>query len=335
MARTVLLIGAFDSKCEEYNFVRRRLQASGLETLTLNWGVLGGCDHFPVDIESAHVAAAGGADLEALRKAGDQEAAVATMAQGGVAVVPGLYREGRFDGVFALGKARGTSVAAAAMRALPIGVPKVIVSTLAGSDTSAFLGAKDINIFPSLVDVSGLNAVSRTIMAQAAAALAGMVAAEPVPETDTKPIIAMSMFGQTRPCVERCKEALSATGYDVLTFHATGMSNVKQFELDLEFDPRHAFDLAPARFVGTAPFVAPGAGVQPLSGRLKVGAASFTGATEGDAVLGTLTLRTSETVTVLVQAHIRVALFSIGPSSTNREDYEGDDLNMGIVLNKR
>ncbi len=222
MARTVLLIGAFDSKCEEYNFVRRRLQASGLETLTLNWGVLGGCDHFPVDIESAHVAAAGGADLEALRKAGDQEAAVATMAQGVVAVVPGLYREGRFDGVFALGKARGTSVAAAAMRALPIGVPKVIVSTLAGSDTSAFLGAKDINIFPSLVDVSGLNAVSRTIMAQAAAALAGMVAAEPVPETDTKPIIAMSMFGQTRPCVERCKEALSATGYDVLTFHATG-----------------------------------------------------------------------------------------------------------------
>lgn len=222
MPQTILLIGAFDSKGEEYGYVRQRLQAAGLDTLCLNWGVLGGCEHFAVDIAATDVAAAGGAELEALREAGDQEAAVAVMTKGAAALVPELYRERRFDGVFALGKARGTSVAAAAMRTLPLGVPKVIVSTLAGSDTSAFLGAKDINIFPSVVDVSGLNAVSRTILAQAAAALAGMVAAEPVRETDAKPIIAMSMFGQTRPCVERCRDALSAAGYDVLVFHATG-----------------------------------------------------------------------------------------------------------------
>ena len=222
MAKTVLLIGAFDSKGAEYDFVRQRLQAAGLETLCLNWGVLGGCEHFPVDIDAVEVAAAGGADIEALRKAGDQEAAVAAMARGAAALAPALYDKGRFDGVFALGKARGTSVAAAAMRALPLGVPKVIVSTLAGSDTSAFLGAKDINIFPSVVDVSGLNAISRAILAQAAAALAGMVAAEPVRETDAKPIIAITMFGQTRPCVERCKKALSEAGYDGLVFHATG-----------------------------------------------------------------------------------------------------------------
>jgi uncharacterized protein (UPF0261 family) len=222
MAKTVLLIGAFDSKGAEYDFVRQRLQAAGLDTLTLNWGVLGGCEQFPVDIDAAKVAAAGGGDLEALREAGDHDAAVAVMAKGAAALVPTLYHEGRFDGVFALGKARGTSVAAAAMRALPLGVAKVIVSTLAGSDTSAFLGAKDINIFPSVVDVSGLNAISRTILAQAAAALAGMVAAEPLRETDAKPIIAMSMFGQTRPCVERCKAALVEAGYDVLVFHATG-----------------------------------------------------------------------------------------------------------------
>ena len=121
-----------------------------------------------------------------------------------------------------------------------------------------------------------------------------------------------------------------------LTFHATGMSNVKQFEFDLEFEPRHAFDLAQAQFAPAEPLLTLPPGVQHLSnGQLKIAAANFTGTTEGDAVLGTLTLETSESLTVLVQAHIRVSLFSIGPLSTNRETYDADHLNMGIILNKR
>ena len=120
-----------------------------------------------------------------------------------------------------------------------------------------------------------------------------------------------------------------------LTFDATGLSNVKQFEFDLEFDPRDAFDLEAARFVGSEPFLAPGTGVQHIDGRLKVGAASFTVGIDGDAALGTLTVRTSARVNVMTQAHIRVIFFSVGPTSTQREDYDSEDLNMGIILNKR
>jgi uncharacterized protein (UPF0261 family) len=216
------MIGAFDSKGEEYDFVRSRLETAGLITLTMNWGVLGGTDRFPVDIDSDRVASAGGASLEELRRTGDQQVAVDVMAKGAAVLAAELYREEKFDGVFGIGKVRGTSVAAAAMRALPIGVPKVIVSTVAGNDTSAFIGAKDINIFPSIVDVSGLNAISETILAHAAGAVIGMVNTEYAPDREPKPIVAMSMFGQTRPCVERCKTALIESGYEVLVFHATG-----------------------------------------------------------------------------------------------------------------
>ena len=121
-----------------------------------------------------------------------------------------------------------------------------------------------------------------------------------------------------------------------LTFHATGMSNVKQVEFDLEFDPRPAFDLAQARFAPAEPLLTLPPGVQHLAnGQLKIAAANLTGITQGDAPLGTLTLKTSDRLTVLEQAEIRIAFFSIGPSSGDRDDYEGDDLNMGITLNKR
>ncbi len=222
MAKTIFMIGAFDTKGEEYDFVRRRLEREGLITLTMNWGVLGGTDRFPVDIDSDRVASAGGGNLEELRRTGDGRAAVDVMTKGAAALAPELYREGKFDGVFGMGRARGTRVAAAAMRALPIGVPKVIVSTLASNETSAFIGAKDINIFPSVVDVSGLNSISETILARAAGAVIGMVNMDCTPEREPKPIVAISMFGQTQPCVEQCKKALIESGYEVLVFHATG-----------------------------------------------------------------------------------------------------------------
>jgi uncharacterized protein (UPF0261 family) len=143
------------------------------------------------------------------------------MSRGVAQVVPQLFGEGRFQGIMALGGGGGTSVACSAMRALPLGVPKVMVSTVAGSDVSGYIGVSDIVMIPSIVDVLGVNRISREVFARAAGALSGMVNAI-VPSGDDKPLIAASMFGNTTICVEAAKEILESAGYEVLVFHATG-----------------------------------------------------------------------------------------------------------------
>ena len=120
-----------------------------------------------------------------------------------------------------IGGSAGTTMATAAMRALPIGVPKVMISTIAGGDVSAFVGSKDITMIPSIVDISGLNRISRQVIAQAAAAVTAMARAE-TPEVEDKPLIAASMFGNTTQCVEAARTQFEAAGFEVLVFHATG-----------------------------------------------------------------------------------------------------------------
>jgi uncharacterized protein (UPF0261 family) len=143
------------------------------------------------------------------------------MSRGAVVLLPQLYAEKRFDGVLALGGTGGTSVACAAMRTLPLGVPKVMVSTVASGDVSAYVGVKDIVMIPSIVDVSGVNRISRQVFARAAGAICGMVQTE-LPPVQDKPLIVASMFGNTTPAVERAKATLEAHGYEVLVFHCTG-----------------------------------------------------------------------------------------------------------------
>ena len=222
MAPTVLVIGAFDSKGPDYTFLRSQILARGCSVLTLNTGVLGGTELFPVDLEADEVARAGGGDLEALRRAGDRGAAMATMARGAAAVAERLYGQGRFDGIIGMGGSGGSSVVTAAMRALPVGVPKVCVSTIASGDTSAYVGTKDITLVPSVVDVAGLNRISRQIYDRAAGAVCGMVERQPPAADDDRPLIGASMFGNTTQCVDACAGALDAAGYEVLVFHATG-----------------------------------------------------------------------------------------------------------------
>jgi len=220
MAKTVALLGALDTKGAEYGFVRQCIEARGHRTLLVDVGVLEPPGIEP-DVSREEVARAAGVELAALLERKDRGEAVAAMSRGAAVVVPRLYAEKRFDGIMALGGGGGTSVACAAMRALPLGVPKVVCSTVAGTDVSGYVGVQDIVMIPSIVDVSGINRISRRVFATAAGAVCGMLESE-IPPGEDKPLVAASMFGNTTPCVEAAKAILEEAGYEVLVFHATG-----------------------------------------------------------------------------------------------------------------
>jgi len=220
--KTVLLIGAFDTKGEEYAFVKGLIEARGHRVLTMDTSVIGEPRRIGVDIPAARVAEAGGATLEALRAGDDRGKAMAAMAAGAAVLVRELFVTGRFDGALGMGGSGGTAVIATALRTLPVGVPKVLVSTVASGDTRPFLGTRDITLLPSVVDVAGLNRISRPIFTEAAGAICGMLELQVEIPPDERPVVAVSMFGNTTQCVDRCRELLTARGYEVLVFHCTG-----------------------------------------------------------------------------------------------------------------
>lgn len=225
MKKTILIIGAFDSKGPEFAFLREAILEQGCNVLTMNVGGAGTTDLFPVDVEAGETARAAGQDIDAVNKSDDRGAVMKAMATGAPVVVRRLYDEGKFDGIIGMGGTGGTSVVSAAMRALPVGVPKVCVSTAASGDTSAYVGTKDVTMIPSIVDVAGINRVSRQVFVRAAGAVCGMAAAGDSPmlsAADDKPVITASMFGNTTECVNACAEQLGKKGYEVLVFHATG-----------------------------------------------------------------------------------------------------------------
>ena len=222
--KTIALPGSFDTKGAEYAFVRDCIHAQGFRTLAIDTGVLDASTGMQPDIGRAEVAAAGGADIAQLAALKDRGTAMAAMARGLQVLLPKLFAQKRFDGVLALGGGSGTSTACNAMRALPLGVPKVMVSTLAGTDVAHYVGGMDIVMYPSIVDIAGINRISREILARAAGAVCGMTAMTiPVPASgQDNPLIAASMFGNTTQCVNHARGMLEKSGYEVLVFHATG-----------------------------------------------------------------------------------------------------------------
>ncbi len=220
MGATVLLIGTLDTKGEEYTYVRALIEARGHRTVTIDVGVLSDPGYEP-DIGAERVAREGGTSLTELRERADRGAAVDAMIAGLERIVPRLHAEGRFDGVLALGGGGGTALASAAMRALPVGVPKLMVSTMASGDTSPYVGVKDVTLMYSVVDIAGLNPISRRVLANAAGAISGMVE-QTVPAAEGRPLIAATMFGVTTPCVTAVRRRLEDAGYGVTVFHATG-----------------------------------------------------------------------------------------------------------------
>jgi uncharacterized protein (UPF0261 family) len=205
---TVVLLGTLDTKGHEYAYLRDRLYEHGVDVLLVDAGVTEPLVEPDLAVRPAPY--------------GDRGRAVEEMASRAEALVRRLHEEGRLDGILALGGSGGTAIATRAMRALPVGVPKLMVSTMASGDTRPYVGAADVTMTYSVVDIAGINAVSARILSNAAAAIAGMASAE-APELESgKPLIAASMFGVTTPCVTAARERLEERGYEVLVFHATG-----------------------------------------------------------------------------------------------------------------
>ena len=221
MSKTVVMVGALDTKGQEFAFAKDIIEQQGLKTLVIDFGVLGE-PAFKPDITRAEVAAAGGGDLAHLASGQHKDEAMKTMATGLAVVVRKLYDDGQLDGILGMGGSGGTSIATAAMRTLPVGVPKVMVSTVGGGDVSSYTGAKDITFMPSIVDVAGFNRISRVIYSNAAGAIAGMVNTPRPAASADKPLIAASMFGNTTKAVDHARGILEQHGYEVLVFHATG-----------------------------------------------------------------------------------------------------------------
>jgi len=218
---TVVLLGTLDTKGKEYDFLRERVLEHGVDVVLVDAGIMGEPLAAP-DITREEVAGAAGADVRALAAAGDRGAAVETMAEGAAAVVSRLHAEGRLDGILGLGGSGNSALVTQAMRALPVGVPKLMVSTVASGDTRPYVGAVDIAMMYSVVDIAGVNRISAQIMTNAAGMIAGAVTSK-VPDLGAdRPLIGASMFGVTTPSVTTARERLEELGYEVLVFHATG-----------------------------------------------------------------------------------------------------------------
>lgn len=221
MAKTVCIVGTMDTKGIEFAFIKTQIESAGVSTCVINTGILGDPQLTP-DISADEVAQAGGSSLQALRDEGDRGNSVTVMARGAAALVAEKQAAGEIDGIISLGGSAGTTIGTTAMQAVPVGVPKIMVSTLASGDTSPYVQSKDICMMYSVVDIAGINRLSRQILANAAGAIVGMVSVEVPAVAGDKPLIAATMFGVTTPCVTKAREILEDAGYEVLVFHATG-----------------------------------------------------------------------------------------------------------------
>lgn len=217
----VILVGTLDTKGTEIGFVRDRLQDLGINTLVIDASVIG-TPTLNADIPREKVFESAGTTLKAVQQRADRGEAVTLAAAGVTKIVLDLLKAKKVEGILGLGGSAGTTIGTSAMRALPFGVPKLMVSTLASGQVRPFVGPRDILMMHSVTDISGINRISRTVLSHAASAMAGMVK-NPVPRSsEDKPIITATMFGVTTPCVEACRALLEKRGNEVLVFHAVG-----------------------------------------------------------------------------------------------------------------
>jgi uncharacterized protein (UPF0261 family) len=219
--KTVALVGTFDSKGTEYQYIKELLEKLDLNVFTIHTGVFESA--FVPDVDVAEIAAEADEDIASIRKRNDRAYATEVLSRGLKRLLPKLFAKGLFDGVLSFGGTGGTSLVAPGMRQLPIGIPKLIVSTVASGDTSVYVGTSDIMMMPSIVDVSGLNKISKRIFGNAVSAMAGLLNYRFETKEDEHPLVAATMFGVTTPAVNFAREYLEKNGYEVLVFHATGI----------------------------------------------------------------------------------------------------------------
>lgn len=220
MKKTIAIVGALDTKGKEFEFLKAEIEKRGCATLVVDTGVLGEAVFEP-NVSREQVAQAGGSKLSQLVERKDRGEAMTVMTNGVAEITRKLYEEKKIDGIISMGGGGGTVIGTSAMRALPVGFPKLMVSTLASGDTSPYVGTTDITMMPSVVDVAGVNRISRRIYTNAAGAICGMVLGE-IEAGDDKPLIAATMFGNTTTAVDHARQIMEGEGYEVLVFHATG-----------------------------------------------------------------------------------------------------------------
>jgi uncharacterized protein (UPF0261 family) len=221
---TVGLIGTLDTKRAEYLWLRDQLITERVTVLLIDVGPFSESDL--ADVSSAQVAAAGGGDLAVLRTRRNRGETMAVMGAGAAAVVARLFEAGEIHGLLAVGGSGGSSVAAPAMQALPVGVPKLLVSTMASGDVQPYVGEVDTTLMYSVVDVAGINSISRKVLGNATAAIAAMAkhyeARLAAPVAEQRPLVGITMFGVTTPAADEARGRLDELGYETLVFHATG-----------------------------------------------------------------------------------------------------------------
>ena len=216
------MIGCFDTKDENFSFLRQCIMSHGETVISLNTGIFGSTSLFPVDIESDIVALEAGYSIDDLRKKSDRGHSLEVMGIGAERLVSKLIAEGKIKAVIGMGGGGGTYIALAAMRSVPLGMPKLCISTLATKDLSRQVGLKDIFLVPSVVDIAGLNRIIIPIIINAASAICSMSNTNKEYNGKSPGVIAISMFGNTTPCVDQCTKLLEKEGYEVMAFHANG-----------------------------------------------------------------------------------------------------------------
>ncbi|MDX1768042.1 MAG: Tm-1-like ATP-binding domain-containing protein [Arenibacter troitsensis] len=221
--KRIVMLGCFDTKGEDFSYLLRRLRAQGQQVITLNTGVMATSVDFPIDVVQDAVARASGPSLEAIRASGDRGKAVELMGLGAAKILADLVAKDRIKGVIGMGGGGGTYIILEAMQAVTLGIPKLCLSTVVAKDLSRQIGVKDITMMSSVVDVAGLNKISRLLIGQAAAAISAMAEVKEDNSFSIKKNIAISMFGNTTKCVDKCTELLKDKGFEVMAFHATGV----------------------------------------------------------------------------------------------------------------
>ncbi|WP_339709264.1 Tm-1-like ATP-binding domain-containing protein [uncultured Kriegella sp.] len=221
--RSIVMLGCFDTKGEDFSYLLNCLKAQNQRIITINTGIMETAVDFPIDVDQIAVAAASGDTLESIRQSNDRGRAVELMGKGAAVILADLVLKNQITAVIGMGGGGGTYIILEAMQAVPLGIPKFCLSTVVAKDLSRQIGVKDITLMSSVVDVAGINRISRLLIRQAAAAITAMAETKVDVAADVKKSIAISMFGNTTKCVDKCTELLREKGYEVMAFHATGV----------------------------------------------------------------------------------------------------------------
>ncbi|MCT4686001.1 Tm-1-like ATP-binding domain-containing protein [Vallitalea sp.] len=246
MKKNIVIIGTLDTKGEEFSFLKNEIEKLGADTTVIDCGIIGK-PMMKSDITRFQVAESMGTSIEAIIEKRDKNAAIKTMTNGVKKVVMNLYNKGEVQGVISLGGVQGTVLATKAMKSLPVGVPKVMVSTVANGKATfgPFIGTKDVTMIHSVADISGLNMITRKVFKEAAGAIVGMANNVDSDDINNKPTIGLTMAGVTTPCAMKAREVLEELGYEVITFHCNGIGAKAMEELVMEDKLTGILDLSP------------------------------------------------------------------------------------------